>query len=492
VRIKNITIQGFRGFNEECPIDFHERLTLFYAPNSYGKTSISEALEWLLYGITSKTEKADSKEEYRGSYRNCHLPASLTPLVKVVLMEGASEIELKGELGEGDSIKRFVNGSEVEKWPFTPDLSQIPKPFILQHALKYLLHVKPDQRFQGFARLLGLEELDQIHRDVISLCTKADAAIPFEVKQLLTKIDALKARLDSQTSLISISKSFQKGSKKLPEIYEVIMAECRRRVLKDTGDESIIPQLLRIREDAVGKIFKGRINLPDYKLNEKQDISAEDKFFLSYITNQFVKEYVGLVTLATVQHITRRADFLALGIELLGRKPAKCPFCGQSIGDVLLQHIFDEHASLIREGGRNAELTRQRDEVLSSLRQLRNRLNAYQNRHIGKALSLLATEPNLGKLKTILVPQHQVHFDAVESAIARLAPVQQQLESLFTVAMSALQKVETSITESKEDVALLSVFGEALVDYVAKARSFAQLISDNASAVSDADQILKH
>ena len=81
MKIKNLTVQGFRGFNERCvPIDFHERLTLISGPNSYGKTSISEALEWLLYGVTSKVEDADAKTEYKGSYRNCHFPKSETPL----------------------------------------------------------------------------------------------------------------------------------------------------------------------------------------------------------------------------------------------------------------------------------------------------------------------------------------------------------------------------------------------------------------------------
>ena len=72
MKIKSISIQGFRGFNDEQTVDFHDRLTLIYAPNSYGKTSISEAFEWLLYGITSKVESADSKDEYKGSCRNCH------------------------------------------------------------------------------------------------------------------------------------------------------------------------------------------------------------------------------------------------------------------------------------------------------------------------------------------------------------------------------------------------------------------------------------
>src|SRR6266480_6874613 len=74
VRIDQLKIQGFRGFNALQTLTFHSRLTVIYAPNSYGKTSISEAIEWLLYGTTSKLDHADSKEQYRGSLRNQHLP----------------------------------------------------------------------------------------------------------------------------------------------------------------------------------------------------------------------------------------------------------------------------------------------------------------------------------------------------------------------------------------------------------------------------------
>jgi len=156
VKIKNVTIQGFRGFNEERNIDFHDPLTLIYAPNSYGKTSIPEAFEWLLYGITSKVEKADSKEEYKGSYRNRHLSESLTPFVKVTFMDdNENETVFHGVLAEDETIQRFVNGQKVESWPLAQDISKVPRMFILQHALKYLLLVRPDERFKGFAHLLG-------------------------------------------------------------------------------------------------------------------------------------------------------------------------------------------------------------------------------------------------------------------------------------------------------------------------------------------------
>jgi hypothetical protein len=492
VKIKSITIQGFRGFNEERTIDFHDQLTLIYAPNSYGKTSISEAFEWLLYGITSKVDKADSKEEYRGSYRNCHLPESLTPFVRAIFVDGTSESEFLGELVEGDAIKRSIDGREVKEWPFANNLSLTQRPFILQHALKYLLLVKPDERFQGFARLLGLEDLDQIQRNFVSLCTKPAAAIPDEVSQLLKDIDALEARLASQISLASIASSFKRGRENLAATYEAIVIECRRRVPRETEEESVLPQLLKIREDAVGKIFKGRITLPDYSEKETQTNFNDEEFFLGCVTDTCVKKYMGIIALATVQHVLNRAQFFDLGIRFLDKTPGECPFCGQPIGDVLSQHIRDEHESLADQKERNAALEKQRDEVLESLKQLRERLSAYQNRHIGKVASLLALESSLGQLKTILLPKYQVHFNAVEAAISQLASAKQKLEELFNSVIEALGKVETSIAESKEDSALLKALGEFLAGYIAVARSFVQTISNNVSAISDADQILKH
>jgi predicted ATP-dependent endonuclease of OLD family len=117
VKIKSVLVQGFRGFNESCLIELNERLTLIYAPNSYGKTSISEALEWLLYGITSKVAKADSKDEYKGSYRNLHLDSSQPSFVRAVFVKNENEISFTGVLNSGDGIARFLDDKPVDTWP---------------------------------------------------------------------------------------------------------------------------------------------------------------------------------------------------------------------------------------------------------------------------------------------------------------------------------------------------------------------------------------
>jgi hypothetical protein len=493
VKIKNITIQGFRGFNEVRNIDFHDRLTLIYAPNSYGKTSISEAFEWLLYGVTSKVEKADSKEEYRGSYRNRHLPESLNAFVKVTFVDDkGNETEFRGDLAEDEIILRFVNDQGVESWPLAQDISKVPRPFILQHALKYLLLVRPDERFQGFAHLLGLEKLDLFQRNVVSLCTKPDACIPAEVSKLMKNIAALEARLASQPSLATIEKAFKKGIAGFVEAYEAVLSECRRRVPPETEEESVLPQLLKIREDAVAKIFKGRIVLPGYSEEEKYANADAEKFFLECIADTFVKKYTELLALTTVQHILDRAEFFGLGIKLLDKIPEKCPFCGRPIDDALAKHIHDEQVDLATEKKRNEELQMQRAEIMKLLEELKSRLTAYQTRQRDKSGQLLALELTLNKLKTILVPKHQTNFNAVETTISELTIVKNNLETSYSKVLEALANVEASVTESKEDVALVKNLGEALAEYISDARFYIQTITGKVSAMFDADQILKH
>jgi hypothetical protein len=493
VKIKNITIQGFRGFNEEHNIDFHDRLTLIYAPNSYGKTSITEAFEWLLYGIRSKVEKADSKEEYKGSYRNRHLPESLTPFVKATFVDdNGNETEFHGDLAEDETIQRFVNEQEVESWPLAQDISKVPRPFILQHALKYLLLVRPDERFQGFAHLLGLEKLDLFQRNVVSLCTKPDACIPAEVNQLLKNVSALEACLASQPSLATIQKAFKKGITGLAEAYEVVSSECRQRVPTEREEESVLPQLLKIREDAVAKIFKGRIALPDYSEEEKRANTEDENFFLSCIDDPFVKKYTELLVLAIVQHTLERAEFFDLGIKLLYKTPEKCPFCDRSIDDALAKHIHDEHANLATEKKRTEALQKQRTEIMELLAELKSRLAAYQTRHIDKAAQLLALEPTLDKLKSILVPKHQTHFNAVETTILELTTAKNNLETSYSKILGALAKVVTSVTELEEDAALVKSLGETLAEYISDARSYVRTVTEKVSAMSNADQILKH
>jgi len=203
MKLKEITLRGFRGFNVERSIPIHDRLTLISAPNSHGKTSISEGFEWLLYGHTYKLQFADSKDEYRGSYRNIHLLEPESPAVKLIVEDGSSVLELQGLLSGSGAVLR-VNGSIVDSWPFSGQLNSAPKPFILQHALKDLLHAAPVDRFNRFAALLGFEELTRVHKDLLAFCTKPP--VPPLARELIGSIDVrIPMDGDQRSELMSIT-----------------------------------------------------------------------------------------------------------------------------------------------------------------------------------------------------------------------------------------------------------------------------------------------
>jgi hypothetical protein len=496
VRIRSLTVRGFRGFNDERTIDFHDCLTLIHAPNSYGKTSISEALEWLLYGVTSKVEKADSKDEYKGSYRNSHCPESLCSFVRARFAEGKAEAVFTGELTEKDSIRRFTGEgdtkAEVDGWPLAQDIRQLPHPFILQHALKYLLLTRPDDRFQGFARLLGLEDLDQIHKSLISLCTAPERRIPGEVKQLRNRVSSLEARVAGRPTLPSLQKALRRRNVTLKDIYDAVTLECKERVPAGTHEETLLSELLKIREEAVGKVFKGHVTLVDYSSTEKQKNLDDESFFVACLADDFIQQYTQLVALANVEHILKRVKFFDLGTALLEESPNNCPFCGQLVDDGIAQHISSEHRSLVEQAKQGKALEKQRVKVTEIMKAIGERLAVCQARHISKVESLLGLANSLQDLKKILVPKHETHFQKVETSIADLGAARDRVRILHRTAMNALKKATASVDTSTEDLALMRDLGDALVQYVTDLRGYAEMVSQRATVISDADQVLQH
>src|SRR5208282_1975172 len=168
---------------------------------------ISESFEWLIYGTTSKLQSAESKDEYKGSLRNVHFPNSENPRVTLLLADGDDSKECAAELA-GEECKKFWDGKPVSEWPFSGDLRAAPPPFILQHALKNLLLAAPIKRFEDFAKLLGLEALSKIHRDLIAFCTKPP--IPRPIQTAMGEVESILNRADSTSSLRYLAKLLRK------------------------------------------------------------------------------------------------------------------------------------------------------------------------------------------------------------------------------------------------------------------------------------------
>ncbi|CAK0769624.1 hypothetical protein CCP2SC5_490010 [Azospirillaceae bacterium] len=120
--LDNLSIQAFRGFDKPQILDFSAPLTLICAANGSGKTSLCEAIEWLLLGRVDRLGNND--------LRCCLSPEERSTEVKSLLrtMEGHVEILRTPErvlIGDGQKKKTLKEMQLLDRLvPLTKSAAQ--------------------------------------------------------------------------------------------------------------------------------------------------------------------------------------------------------------------------------------------------------------------------------------------------------------------------------------------------------------------------------
>jgi chromosome segregation ATPase len=151
-RINWLEIQGFRAFGKELQrVDFSSQISVLWGPNSQGKTSFAEAIEFLFSGsIVRKEMLASAQDEFADSLRNTHLPSTKTVYIAAEILDGSGIPHSIRRTLASDFSKRgdCTSTLEIDGKPATADdfakigieLSQPPMavPILMQHTLGYL------------------------------------------------------------------------------------------------------------------------------------------------------------------------------------------------------------------------------------------------------------------------------------------------------------------------------------------------------------------
>ena len=178
-KIVSIDVRGFRAFGT-APAHFEldAPLSVAHGGNSQGKTSLAEAVEFLLSGRSSRRELlGGAKAEYNDSLRNAHLPGRDDEVFVEAVVRTADDSlhrirrDLTVDFGRGSECESqlLVDGDEVS------DLSSVGlmladapvrAPVLLQHILRHALSTEPKQRVAYFKSLLSLSDLDLLRARV--------------------------------------------------------------------------------------------------------------------------------------------------------------------------------------------------------------------------------------------------------------------------------------------------------------------------------------
>ena len=174
VRFLSIRPYYFRGFRQlERPINLNADLVTVYGRNSSGKTSLAEAIEWLLTERIKRgedghpTELADFvvnrfRPKGQKTWVECDLTVDgETTRIKRVLVE-----DYRSNKSSHCTSRLFIDGKEIESsTDLLDEYFAGVAPLLMQHTLREFVLESPTERLKYFEKLLNIDEISDLIED---------------------------------------------------------------------------------------------------------------------------------------------------------------------------------------------------------------------------------------------------------------------------------------------------------------------------------------
>lgn len=258
IHLEKLTIQAFRGYGAKADFDFRAPLTVIYAANGTGKTSLCDATEWLL---TSKVDRLDlTKGEQIDKGLRCRFSPDATPTMVDALIrtdkgsgwlrrtsEGASIRQPKGNfeaIGDADLLRKLVGWKAPRGLSPTVETTQRRRwlwasRFYSTDTIAPLIDGGRDEeiREQVFADLLGTSELlaqEKKLNNVLKEIRPNKSAREVEIARLDRRVTELLDQAPPDQTAILIA-----GASACSRIEEMLGAGTAERTMAVTTPEQL-------------------------------------------------------------------------------------------------------------------------------------------------------------------------------------------------------------------------------------------------------------
>ncbi|SEH17155.1 DNA repair exonuclease SbcCD ATPase subunit [Sphingopyxis sp. YR583] len=156
VRLSSLTVGAFRGIGEVLEFDLRAPLTLVFAPNGTGKTTMCEAAEWLLTGQVDRLK--DKKDFDAEVLRSKFTGPEQKPHVAANVQVGGTAYQLSRIAEGSQSPAAFeIDGLAVPQRP--NDLLALLAPAAAANEAHHLTAISLRQRWLKGTRFLSAEAL---------------------------------------------------------------------------------------------------------------------------------------------------------------------------------------------------------------------------------------------------------------------------------------------------------------------------------------------
>lgn len=178
-KIKRLEIKGFRAFGSQPQVlEFHGPMAVVWGPNGKGKTSLAEAIEFLLTGKTIRRELlASAKREFADALRHAHLPRCEDVVVIADIEDAEGRVHrvqrrlVRDYTGRDPCQSELTIGgnqaSDLTTIGIRLSRPPLEAPVLMPHTLRYVVSAEPQERTEYFKAVLEVSDLEQI-RNAIS------------------------------------------------------------------------------------------------------------------------------------------------------------------------------------------------------------------------------------------------------------------------------------------------------------------------------------
>jgi hypothetical protein len=368
-----VEIEGFRGFRDRQRIELAASVVIMAGPNGTGKTSVFDALQWLLLGSLERLEplRARRNTEHIANAFRGDAPAVVTARLKI--REAEVEVERRGRYEGGILEWRDNNGvlrgQDAERrlaaalLPDGDDPASLRRlvmtsALLQQDVVREVLEDKPGDRYQHLASLLGVNDVNAFEvaarrrADRFAEAGRVARAHATRIEQqhrgARERVESLRAQ---QAAASDTARARQELSQRLLPHRNVLRlsfelpAAVADALLLQTNVRDIGDELARVQSGAE-------------ELQERTAVSrAVDASEIQAATDAVQKAVVATTNARRLHQeaedaftaASTRAEGLAslatVALPLLGER---CPVCAQTI----VQHDVEQHLrELIERGG---------------------------------------------------------------------------------------------------------------------------------------------
>lgn len=481
--MKKMTIEWirphcFRAFGECEPIVLEDQLTIFFGGNGSGKSSLAEAVEWLLLGYTTRRRKGDdlSKEEYRGSYARNIQSCATTPLVeaKIRLSDGATHVVRRTMIlpdsGRFDDTRSELTIDGAPGGFSDIGLLVLPvyNPVVTQHGIQDFIHTRPIDRYRTISDALGLTDLVGLKDTLESARSMYRNTPPRRVYSAIAETRGLSSFLhDLGLPEIATRWSIQeyRYDKDYAEICSTAAALTDEEARVDS--ENLLPALRSQQAREMRKVFDISPFRPRADSDELIKKLDDKPYAFESNVSDFLEAVKEILDVALTEFEEQRIAFWKRGLDLLDEKvPGQCPFCEE---ETISQALLERRRGQIHRARGNTEAS----EKLAHNARACKAIVAEVINVIGQIRVKSLADRDVSKLEDV--------FDQRQQALESFFEVCRQFDSAANSVCSQLEFLREGIEDLQK-----AIHSTQIADIPARAKQLVQDLEDLTRGFADA------